>query len=147
MAPLPTWVPASGASRRCWFPGAIGSDSGSECALSQGVRACQDRRDCSELLGTSGNSAGIHRIIWGFTSILRDFVYELFKKYASEEFCTIENIHKCMYSNQCVLHYINDFNMKTQYWEKIGVEFVSQTSTDYVLGMYGNTNFIYNRCE
>jgi hypothetical protein len=90
---------------------------------------------------------GIHRIIWGFTSILRDFVYELFKKYASEEFCTIENIHKCMYSNQCVLHYINDFNMKTQYWEKIGVEFVSQTSTDYVLGMYGNTNFIYNRCE
>ena len=91
---------------------------------------------------------GIHRIIWGFTMILRDFVYELFKIYASEEYCTIENIYKCMYSNQCVLHYINDFDIKTQYWEKIGVDFnFSHTCSDYFLGMSGKTNFIYNRCE
>lgn len=93
-------------------------------------------------------SIGVHRVIWGFTIILRDFIYELFKKYASKEFCTIENISKCMYSNQCVLHYINDFDIKTQYWEKIGIDFVfSHTCTDYLLGLCGNTNFIYNRCE
>jgi len=92
--------------------------------------------------------SGVHRVIWGFTLILRDFIYELFKKYATQEFCTIENLYKCMYSNQNILNYINEFNIQNDYWNKIGVNFdFSHTFTDYKLGIFGNPIFVYDRCE
>lgn len=103
---------------------------------------------CKFVTNNDIRQCGVHRIIQSYSFSLKDFVYELFKKYSNKEFCTIENIIKYVFCDECILEYIDNYDTKNDFWDKIGINFeFSNVNTEKLLYYFGNPIFVNKRSQ
>lgn len=91
-------------------------------------------KNMCNLIKNKNYGNGIHRVIGVFSFVLRDFVYEIFKRYADNIFCNNLNYYyKIIYSNKNILDNIDEYDEKK--------ELCNNFYDEYNLATYGNVSF------